>query len=349
MLRLHLIPETPATGPAHGCAEIRLLRPWRHPWVTARAQVTTGPRLPSGRLDAVITQRAGPVATSLSDLQALVAELRLRRIPLLQDLDDDLLTEHPSAWVERGIAGLRPQVRFLLREADAVITSTQALAARVGRLNPRVLVWPNALDEALVLPLEDRPEGDIDLGYFGTLSHLEDLLTVVGPVGAALAGRPRRPRFELCGISEDARVAGLFAAQADVTLQPVQGDYARFMQAPQQAAPYRVGMAPLGDNAFNRSKSDIKFLDYALFGVPAVFADLPVYAAVRDGETGLKAAPADFGEAVGRLLEDAGLRERIRRNARDYLLEERVLGRCIGGLWDILHRVLDRAPAEAAA
>jgi glycosyltransferase involved in cell wall biosynthesis len=347
MLRLHLLPETPAEGPAHACAAIRLLHPWQHPSLAHAVSVTTGPGLPPGRLDAVVTQRAGPPTLSLAGLQAMVGELRRRRIPLIQDLDDDLLSEHPSARVEAQLAahGTRPRLRFLLREADAVVTSTPALAERVARLAPAVHVWPNALDERLALPLPSA-EGAA-LGYFGTLSHLEDFLPVVGPLEAALARRGGRPRVELCGIAEDARLGGLFQHAASVVLLPPDGDYPRFLAGRQQAPRWCAGIAPLADNPFNRGKSDIKFLDYALFGAPGIYADLPVYAAVQDGVTGLKAPPGGFGAALTRLLGDPPLRQRIRRQAREWVLEERVLARRAPDLLAILHRVLDSRRAAA--
>jgi hypothetical protein len=350
MLRLHLLPETPETGPAHACAAIRLINPWTHPSIARRVEVTIGPRLPGGRLDAVLTQRSGPVGATLTGLQELVRELRTRRIPLLQDLDDDLPTEHPSLRVEAELTKwqVRPRVRYLLRQAAAVTVSTPALAARVARINPAVHVWANALDERLALPSLPRAEG-AELGYFGTLSHLEDLLSVVQPLEEALAAQSRRPRVEFCGISEDSRVARLFSATAEVALRPVDGDYPRFIRAQQQRPGWQAGIAPLADNAFNRGKSDIKFLDYALFGVPGIYADTPVYAAVQDGETGLKAAPGQFGIALARMLGDAGLRQRIRSRARDWVLEDRVLSRRAPELLAILESVLDGAACRVAA
>lgn len=351
MPRLHLLPETPPAGPVFASAAIRLLNPWRHPALGRGHQVSAGPRLPPGRLDAVVTQRGGPLGATLAEVQALVAETRARGARLILDLDDDLLAEHPAPQVEAELAAgdLRPRLRFLARAADAVIVSTPALAARLGRLNPAVHVWANALDERLARP--GAPEGGegAELGYFGTLSHLPDLMAVVGPLQAALARRPARPRVELCGIAADPRLGQVFAGVAEVTLLPAHGDYAGFLAARQAARPWAAGIAPLVDCPFNRAKSDIKFLDHALFGTPGIYPDLPVYAAVQPGETGLLAPLAGFGEALARLLDDPGLRRRIRRQARDWVLAERVLARRAPDLGAILGRVLDRAaPATAA-
>ena len=70
---------------------------------------------------------------------------------------------------------------------------------------------------------------------------------------------------------------------------------------------------------------------------------------MQDGETGLKAAPGQFGAALARLLGDAGLRQRIRGRARDWVLEERVLSRRAPELLAILESVLDGAARRVAA
>jgi glycosyltransferase involved in cell wall biosynthesis len=99
-------------------------------------------------------------------------------------------------------------------------------------------------------------------------------------------------------------------------------------------------MSPLAANRFNDAKSDIKFLDYAVFGAPAIVPANSVYGAVRDGETGILAAPGEWGAALRRLLEDGDLRRRIRVNAREYLMQERTLARRAGDLWPILQSVV---------
>src|SRR3546814_8283247 len=50
---------------------------------------------------------------------------------------------------------------------------------------------------------------------------------------------------------------------------------------------YAVGVAPLSDTTFNRSKSDIKFLELAALGIPTIASDVAPYRSIRHGETGL--------------------------------------------------------------
>jgi hypothetical protein len=331
LLHLHLIPESPPGGPHWACAEIRLLRPYRHPSLQTRIRTTVGRSLPSERVDAVVVQRGGPGVCDLDYVVELVRQIRRRGLPMIHDIDDDLLAEHPSDRVEKAIAPNRPRVRFLMGEADLVIASTEALAARVARINPNVRVWRNALDERLV---------DADLGYVGTVSHLEDLLGVVESLQEGLSGLADRPSVEICGVDDKARSAQLFSGQAEVSVVPTSEGYSRFMSRFQQRKPWKAGIAPLSDNLFNAGKSDIKFLDYALFGIAAVYPRGEVYGEVVHGETGLVAGPGEWGTMVRRLIEEPDLRRRIRAGAFDHLMQQRVLARRAPALFDILDETL---------
>ena len=339
-MRIHLIPETPISGPPWACAEIRLLRPYQHPLMQRHIQVSTGPRLPVDRVDAVVVQRTLTSDATLNDAIMLLHDIRHRDIRLIYDLDDDLLSPHPTPAVEQNIMPSRSRVRLLLREADAVIVSTAPLANRVRHLNPSVFIWPNAIDERLASETKPTDDEGADIGYFGTMSHLSDLLSVLESMEEAMSNLPERPEMELCGISGDPRLSDLFAAQCDVRLLPVNGHYAAFQARLQQHTHWKTGLAPLADELFNHCKSDIKFLDYALAGIPGVYADCQAYGSVLDGETGLKAAPNGFGIAVRRLLEDHDLRRHIRTNARRHVMEHRTLHQCVPALLDIVKQIL---------
>lgn len=339
MIRLHLVPETPQTGPVWSCAEIRLVRPYRHASLRALFEVTQGHALPPGRIDVVVLQRGGPVGADLGSIVALVRELRARGAKLVYDIDDDLLGRHPVPAVESVIALWRPKIRFLLREADLVVTSTVTLAERLRGFGPRIVVWPNALDERLVqATVASDPSAEI--GYFGTFSHLPDLMTVVGSIDAAAAGMAGA-RFELCGISDDPRLHGLFAPNLRTLMRPIVGNYADFHAMLANEAAWRVGLAPLADSVFTRAKSDIKLLDYAAAGIATVATAHPVYADWTDGETVMTATPDSFGAAVARLLADAEVRRVLAARAREKLLDTRVLARTAPALGAAVQTALE--------
>lgn len=346
MIYVHLLPETPAQGPVWACAQIRLLRPFRHASVRHRIAVTTGRKLPTHRVDVLVTQRAGPPDMAADELHHLIREVRRREITLVVDIDDDLLATHLDYQVEQHLEGIRPNVRFLLREADVVVASTSMLAERVARFNRRVAVWRNALDESLLPVRADA--GGPDLGYFGTHSHLFDLLDVIPSLERAFARARVRPSIEFCGVTHDVRLTSLLARCGDVTLRDLEVHYESFHAMLAYHARWKVGIAPLRRCTFNDSKSDIKVLDYAAAGMCAVVSDGPVYADWEHGETVLRASTENFGDAVLELIQDSKLRRRMVEAARQELYAQRSLTPSAGKLVDIVEGALSM-PRESAA
>ncbi len=175
---------------------------------------------------------------------------------------------------------------------------TGALRDRVRHLNSRVTALPNALDERrLPAALPARQASGSKIGYFGTFTHRADLMWSAAPLRAALSRLRGRATVVLCGISPDDRVHALFEGLAPVETMPVTADYESFLEMMSQRADWDVGLAPLAAGQFESTKSDIKFLEYAAFGIPAIYSAHPTYAAVQHGITGM-AAPEQWADCL---------------------------------------------------
>ena len=88
---------------------------------------------------------------------------------------------------------------------------------------------------------------------------------------------------------------------------------------------WHIGLAPLTDTHFNRSKSAIKAMDYAALGLPTVASDTGPYAGVvRDGVNGLLAANTETAwfNALAGLLRDPVRRARLAEGARASFTQE---------------------------
>jgi glycosyltransferase involved in cell wall biosynthesis len=105
-------------------------------------------------------------------------------------------------------------------------------------------------------------------------------------------------------------------------------------QYPSVLARFDIGVIPLVDRRFNRCKSDLKFLEYSMMGIPSVVSKLvPYETAVQHGANGFLAGnPKDWLKSLRRLIEDPGLRDEMGGRARLFA-ESRTVERNVGN-WE---------------
>jgi hypothetical protein len=88
---------------------------------------------------------------------------------------------------------------------------------------------------------------------------------------------------------------------------------------------WHIGLAPLLDTPFNRSKSPLKAMDYAAMGLAVLASDTPVYrGSIADGPAGQLVAndPAAWHAALEWLIRDQALRKATARRAREAFLAQ---------------------------
>ena len=332
MLHIHIMPETDSRQPHYVCAELRLLRPLTHPSVNNRlnASYSLDGRLPSSRIDAVLMQRCGWPGLTLHGAQLLVRKIRARGAKLIYDIDDDLLCSHPIPAIDAVLEHGRPIVRFLASEADLIICPTDQLALRMALWPAPKLIWPNSLDERMFCKPDltrMKQAGRQKVGYAGTPSHMRDLLSVVESLRGALAQRSDDAGLDIFGIADANILKDLFDHL--LSNEPrAATNYLSYLKAMQTGVRWDVAIAPLLECKFNTSKSDIKFLEYAMFGIPAVYSESDTYSEVTNGDLGIIAQHAEFGCAVCDLLDTPERRRIIAQNAYQYVMQERILAVC---------------------
>ncbi len=87
---------------------------------------------------------------------------------------------------------------------------------------------------------------------------------------------------------------------------------------------YDIGLAPLPDEPYYRSKSNNKFREYGACGIAGIYSQNEVYADCVEHEvSGLLVANEASGwhDAIERLIEDEALRAGIRQRAREFVRE----------------------------
>lgn len=337
MITIHLLYEQDKAGNPHGCGHIRLLRPFSHPSLANQARITQGLDLGEESPDVVVVERGWLPYITVEDAQTLVRKVRDRGICLIYTLDDNLLDLNEEApWEAFPSHEQRLAIRHLSREADGIIVSTPNLQQRFSRLNQCVLTVPNALDERLFQRSSSaKPNPSrrpIRIGYMGTRTHTSDLLMILAPLRAFLRKHEKDVILELVGVYSDTRLEQCFAGYPVRFVDVGDSvDYLKFIPWAQKNMGWDFAIAPLEDSEFNSCKSDIKFLDYAMLGIPGIFSAVSSYeTTVEHKKTGWLCGNSseEWSEALETLYSDASLRQSLKEAATAYVTEHRTLEHC---------------------
>lgn len=236
---------------------------------------------------------------------------------LVYEIDDDVWSVPPENWQAYHAyrkADVQDAVAHMAEVADLITVTTEHLASvmREHTGNEHVAVLPNCVPAfVLDLPRKDNPRPAV--GWQGGASHGADVGVISTPVRRFLE---RFPGWDLRLGGTDYRPT--FRA----------GDRAKYSQwvrvfddAPGyfETIDFDIGLAPLAaGREFNKSKSNIKVLEYGARGIPSIATDCEVYRSfVRHGENGfLVKRDHEWLHYLSILASDGDLRRKMGEAAR---------------------------------
>ena len=326
-ISVHVIYEHGGDARPFSPAHIRLLGPLSHPSVKDEIALSIGTEYRPA--DVVIIERLLNRDVSFQAVDILLSQVRRDGVCLVYETDDDFI--HCGPYAHLGYRDLLAQkclAMQLARECNGVITSTERLKAALAAFNDRIIVVPNAIDERLYDAKHSPSPPDRNvIGYMGTLTHERDLELILKPLRTAAMSS----QFELelvGGVLETQARSMFWRFPMRVLDVGPNTEYPSFISWMQRELHWDLAVAPLEDTEFNASKSDIKFLDYSAFGIPAIYSKVPAYSAtVKHMETGYLAAntTVDWAEALSFMLNNAQRRREMAFAAKEYVTQHRTL------------------------
>lgn len=287
-----------------------------------------------------------------SFLEQVIAEARRLGVLVVYEADDavyrqDLVAANPNmatlpAKLRKEVVAGADRYLTALRRCDAVLASTEPLAVdmaahlaagdRTGTVAARPAVMPNGIDEgmrAIVRGVQaDRDasrirsngdDGRVVIGYgSGSRAHDADL--------AVAADALRRLLVEFDHV--ECRFFGPLALPEQ--LSDLADRVRRVELLPDgqflwELAQCDIAIAPLRDVEFNRFKSQVKYLEAAMLGLPFVASPTVYGDYVEHGRTGFIAADSnEWYEYLRALVIDAGQRQTMGEAARTHVQTWRV-------------------------
>jgi len=257
------------------------------------------------------------------DVLAPILQMKEAGTKLIYEIDDDLF--HVPKWNPAhqvlGKRSVQSGIRKFLGQVDAMFVTTNALRDVYKEYCETIYVLPNSIEHDFIFPV-DNPRAMTAkpvVCWQGSMTHERDLL--IAKDGFTQLAKDESILFKMwCGLNKETKqpVFDIPGAQT-IPLTPFEG----FFQMFGQLGTY-IGLAPLSTTQFNRSKSNLKFLEYTAYNAVTVASDFGPYKdTIEDGETGILVSDnRDWYDKVMELLTNEDKYNYILANAKKLVAEK---------------------------
>lgn len=265
-------------------------------------------------------------------IDVLVDKSKTFDFKIIYEIDDDLVHIDESNPGYGYYKSIKNKLEYIISHADLVTVTTENLKNQLLYLNDNIQVIPNRLiDSWLNHDIEFKHEKSIKIGYMGSIYHSWDLMLIeesIKNVKEYFSKKDIKIYFELIGGTDNQLD---FANQIDIPsdCQP----YFKFVEWFKNTVDWDIAIAPLEDSNLNICKSELKYLEYAVLGIPGVYSNIGPYSNCivheNNGLVAFNNSPEEWEQLIIRLIEDTDLQKNIVMNAyedvkNNYLIEKSV-------------------------
>jgi glycosyltransferase involved in cell wall biosynthesis len=244
----------------------------------------------------------------------------------IADIDDDYfnIPEYNPAYDnnETDSNNKLLAINAVLNNADIVTVSTEYLKNKIEinihreERNKPYIIIPNYINNKLWSTYKKIENKDkIIIGWFGGSSHANDF-DEIQSVLVNIMNKYDNIYLKLVG---DIPLLKGFEKVADrFSFITWDGLY----QYPRQIVDFDIGIIPLTNNDFNNCKSNIKWLEYGILGIPSIIINKEPYKMVKHNVDGLLYnTPEEFETMLELLINNKEERNRIGNNAKEEILK----------------------------
>lgn len=269
------------------------------------------------------------------------------RKPVVVEVDDNVLSVpnyNQAAACYSPDNDIRKIAVQQIKEADALVVSTPYLKEIYSEFNDNIYVIPNSIDfETWGKAQMGRNKGKITIGWMGGGTHEDDLAIII-PAIKHLTEKYKDVEFSfLHGASHEIRQ--MKNVKVNAKFERID-KYHKYVAK----AGFDIGMAPLVDNAFNRGKSNLRWLEYSALGIPTVASNVGHFAeSITHGSTGMLCeTPEDFTYNLEALIINKKLRKEIGKAAKEEVFKNWNIDGVSKRYGEVLREIYSKADKKIA-
>ena len=240
--------------------------------------------------------------------------IKFPHLPVLTEIDDNVLsvpTWNESFNTYDPRSEVRRRALAQIKESDGLIVSTPQLKEVYLDYNRNISVVENCIDFKMWDRLKKKSKPGIRIGWAGGSSHGGDFDAISQALSNVLTNHKDATLVLINGPAKQGIpnfLEGFKNVEHHMRWETI-------IHYPKMLAEmdFDIGIAPLVDCAFNRGKSNLKWLENSALGIPTVAMKVGHMAqTVRHGEDGFLAEDsAEFEKYLEILIKNRSLRKKI--------------------------------------
>lgn len=255
----------------------------------------------------------------------LLSEAIGKRKPIIYDIDDSFWDISASTDADLARYHLQPsrlkQLEIYLSHASLVRVYSPLLQSRVTRFNDNSRMYRSSFDFSMIPDrISQRPRSERVSIVYATSRIVDDQYKVFLPALREFISTHKEAvdvTIWGCSPPELLTLPGM-------TSKKLMDRYDDFLKEFARSG-FEIGLAPLDDHEFNRSKNNTKFRDYGACGIAGIYSAVDAYtSSVTNEHDGLlvQNTKQDWYAALERLVFQPKLRQAIQTNAKAKIYQD---------------------------
>src|SRR5574344_123800 len=216
------------------------------------------------------------------------------------------------------------RMKETLSLCDYAITTTEGIANELKKYTKDVLINRNVASERMcelslsAMKASIKEEDKIYIGYLsGSITHNPDF-ELIKPAIVKSMKKHDNLYLKVIGILDIPKEFDEFKDR--IITEP----FVSWEKLPEIIASLDINLSPLEDTLFNRAKSENKWMEAALVGVPTLASNVGAFKVIKDGVDGIlvENTTNDWFEKLEELISNGDLRKNIGMNAHERVMKE---------------------------
>ena len=236
---------------------------------------------------------------------------------LILVIDDDLIDykSKPHNYLDKLYS---KSVQSIFQYSNYILTTSRYLGDKYKKKYGKDYILTDTIvEESELFPIYKRNDDVVKMVYAAGSAHMIFFNSYIKPILNMLYERYHE-KLSITIVGPDIDMEGVSLKYEKVPSMPLR-QYMQYMEEHH----FDIGLAPLIDSEFCRSKYYNKYIEYSKYGICGVYSNvIPYNEVVQDGANGILASntPDDWLNAICRVVDDKKLQYDCTFNAQNKLI-----------------------------